>query len=1016
MLKKSLKILGYTLLTLLLILFLAPILFKGKLLAIAKEQINENILGETDFEDVSVSFFRNFPNAAVVVDNLYMKGYDVFEKDTLLSAEKIVVVVNPFSFLGDEWKITKILLDKPRIKALVNKDGKANWDIVKPGEETVTAENEEPFTFNLSLNKYEIKNGYVYYADQTMNVSTEIYNLNHTGTGNFTEANFILGTSTKADALTVVYEGVPYLSKVKTSIDVDLDINTDNMKIGFNTDKIHLNDLNLNTQGYFQLVNDSTYAMDIEFKAPSNDFKSILSMVPAIYMNDFDQIKTAGTLDLAGFVKGTMDPQSLPAFDVHLNVKDGFFQYPDLPQPVQNIQIAAAVQNATGEMDDTRIDVSNMHIEFGKDAFDFFLKFERPMTTQVVDLKALGKLNLASVTEFVKLEDGMTLRGWVDADLKAKGSLAAVQNNQAGDFYAEGFIQLGDIYFKAKEFPEAIQNTRAHIAVQNKGGAADLTSVQITNGHIEVGGDKIDFSASVKTPISDPNINAHLKGGFDLAKIHQFYTFEDGSTIQGYLNADLSTQLKQSQIEKEEYDKIAFDGLVDLKSFKMVTPDFKDGIIIENSNMKFNPSDVTLNTLKGKILSTSYDVKGNLKNVVGYALKDQTLSGNITAYANVVNADEWFEWMGEDTTTATEEEPMTVIPVPGNLNLSMNAVVDRLIYDKVEYKNIKGKVDVKNEAIKLTDFSMNAFDGSLAMTGSYSTLENKQTPDISFNYKLQNVDIQQTFKAYNTVQQLMPIGNFISGKLSSDLELTGKLGTDMFPLLNSLTGEGTLFLLEGVLSKFQPLESIASSLNINSLKSVTVKDIKNYFEFTNGKVLVKPFTVKLKDMEMEVGGMHGIDQSLDYVVNLKVPRALLGSGANNLIGNLSEQAAAKGINVNVSDTVKFKLNLGGKITQPTVKTDLASTTASVKDELKEQANEFIAEKKAVADSIIAEKKAAAKDTLNSIKEQVVKDATNALKDKLLGKDSTATKDSANTKEKVEDKAKGLLKGILNKKN
>lgn len=1014
MLKKSLKILGYTLLTILLILFLIPVFFKGKLITIAKEQINEYILGETNFDDISLSFFRNFPNASVVVDGLYMKGHDYYQKDTLISADKIVVVVNPFSFLGDEWKITKIQLNQPRVKALVNKDGLANWDIVKPSEETEVEETSEPFTFNLNINQYEINDGYVYYNDQTLNVSTEINHLNHKGSGDLSEESFILKTQTKAEALTVVFEGIPYLAKVKTAIDVDLDINTNTMKIGFDTDKIRLNDLNLTTKGFFQLVNDSTYLMDIDFKAPSNDFKSILSMVPAIYMNDFDQIKTSGTLDLAGFIKGTMDNVQMPAFNVHLNVKDGFFQYPDLPQPVKNIQIALNAENPTGVMDDTKIDLSNFHVELGKDPFDLFLKFEKPMTTQYVDLKALGKLNFATVTEFVKLEDGMQLKGWLDANLQAKGSLATVQNNQAGDFVADGFIQIGDLYFKAKEFPEAIQNTRAHIAIHNKGGAADLTSVKITNGHIEVGGDKIDFNASVSTPISDPNVQVQLNGGFDLAKIHQFYTFEDGSTIEGYLNADLSTQLKQSQIEKEEYDKIAFNGAVNLNKFKMVTPEFKEGIVIDVAGMQFNPTNITLNQLKGKILSTSYDVTGNLKNLIGYALKDQTLSGNINATANVVNVDEWFAWMGEDTTTVESDEPLTVIPIPNNLALQMNARVDKLIYDKVEYTNIKGKVNVANEAIVLEDFGMNAFDGSLKMNGYYSTKENKSQPDIKFKYNLQNVDVQKTFKAYNTVQALMPIGNFIAGKLSSDLDLTGKLGADMFPLLNSLTGEGNLLLIEGVLNKFQPLESMANSLNIESLKSITIKDIKNHFEISNGKVLVKPFNVKLKDMNMEVGGMHGIDQSLDYLVNLRVPKAALGSGANKLIGNLSQQAASKGIPINISDTVNFKLNVGGKITQPTIKTDLANTASSIKEELKDQANDFIAEKKAIADSVVAEKKAAAKDTLQSIKQEIITDAKNALKDKLLGKDSTATKDSTNTKQKVEEKAKGLLKSVIKK--
>ncbi len=1016
--KKLFKIVGYTLLALILILLLAPWLFKGKIMQFAKAQLNEYVLGESDFSDLSISFFRNFPNVSVGIQDFYIKGINEFKNDTLISAKEFAVTVNPYSFVfGDTWKINRITVETPRIKALVNKDGAANWEIIKDTEEVEdTTTVEEPFTFNLNLKEYIIRNGYIYYNDKTLNVATEIEALNHSGKGNFTESIFTLFTTTSADAVTVVYEGIPYLSNVKTAIDADIEIDNTQDKYSFNTDKIHLNALNLSTNGYFQFVNDTTYGMDIQFKAPSTEFKHILSMVPAIYRNDFDKIQTSGTALLEGFVKGEYNDYVMPAYNAKLVVNDGFFQYPDLPKPVKNIQIDAEVNNPDGQLDNTIVKVSKAHIEFGNDPFDMHLFFEKPETAQNVDLWAKGKLNLASITEFVKFEEGTTLKGLLDADLTAKGSLAGLQQNMNAPFAASGYVQFADIYYSSKDFPQPVQNTRARITVNNPGGPADLTTVAISNGHVEVGKDIVDFSANIKTPISDPNVQAQLKGNFNLANIEQFYPLEDMS-IAGLLQANLGAAFKMSQIEKEQYDAIRFDGSVQLDDLLVKTPDFKDGIEVKNASMQFNPSNVQLSNLEGKILSTRYKVNGSLQNLLGYALKDEVLSGTVNAYANLVDADEWMAWMGEDTAAASEEEePLSVFPVPANLNLKLQAAVDKLIYDKVEYEQIKGGLTIKDETVQLNNMSMKALDGSLTLNGSYSTKQSKQQPDIALQYKISNVDVQKTFKAYNTVQALMPIGSFISGKLNSDLTLTGKLGNDMFPLLNSLTGEGTLFLLEGVLNKFEPLDKIATSLNVNALKEISVKDVKNYFEFTNGKVMVKPFTVKLKDIDMEIGGMHGIDQSIDYVVNIDMPRSMLGSGANQLINNLSSQAAAKGVPVNVGETVHFKVNLGGSITQPTVKTDLKNTAGSVADELKEQANEFIAEKKAIADSIVAEKKAAAKDTLSSIKEQVIKDATSSLKDKLLGgsKDSTDTKDSVSTKEKVEEKAKGLIKGLIKK--
>ena len=55
--------------------------------------------------------------------------------------------------------------------------------------------------------------------------------------------------------------------------------------------------------------------MDITFKTTKTDFKTLLSLIPAIYMKDFEDVKTSGKLALNGFAKGTYNDSILPAFD-----------------------------------------------------------------------------------------------------------------------------------------------------------------------------------------------------------------------------------------------------------------------------------------------------------------------------------------------------------------------------------------------------------------------------------------------------------------------------------------------------------------------------------------------------------------------------------------------------------------------------------------------------------------------------------------------------------------------------
>ena len=86
-------------------------------------------------------------------------------------------------------------------------------------------------------------------------------------------------------------------------MDADIQVDNKTNKYSFKTDKIALNELKLTTEGFFQLVNDSVYNMDIKYDAPSTDFKNILSLVPAIYQKDFATVKTSGKRIVQWFCK-----------------------------------------------------------------------------------------------------------------------------------------------------------------------------------------------------------------------------------------------------------------------------------------------------------------------------------------------------------------------------------------------------------------------------------------------------------------------------------------------------------------------------------------------------------------------------------------------------------------------------------------------------------------------------------------------------------------------------------------
>jgi hypothetical protein len=527
---------------------------------------------------------------------------------------------------------------------------------------------------------------------------------------------------------------------------------------------------------------------------------------------------------------------------------------------------------------------------------------------------------------------------------------------------------------------------------------------------VEVGSDKADISLLLKNPITDPYFDGTAKGGFDLSKVKQFYTFEAGTSLSGKVDADLSFKGKKSMIDKKQYEAIQTAGTVNASNVNYQSKAYPEGAQIKNATLGFTPKTINLSNLSGSFMKTNFTGTGAFDNVIGYALRDEPLSGSINLDADKVNLN---DWMGTDTATAATNAQTTMpFAVPKNMNLTLNTKVNNVMYDKVAYNNINGTLLLADETVTLKNVRTETLGGSMALNGSYSTRVNKANPDIALNYDVKNLDVQKTFLAYNTVQKLMPIAQFLDGKLSSQMTMTGKLGQDMFPQLGSLTGNGNMLLIEGFLKKFAPLEKLASLVDVKDLENVSVRDVKNYITFTNGKVAVKPFKLKIKEIEMEIGGMHGFDLSMDYIINMKVPRAMMGAKGNALVNNLAAQVSNKGVPLKLSDVVNLHVKIGGTVKNPVLTTDLKQSAVSLAEELKQQAVDMA---KAKVDSTKTAVTNTVKDTLANVKKQVLKDAETELKKRLFQKSDSTNADSSkgptDTRKKVEESAKGLLKDL-----
>ncbi len=487
--KKLFKIVFFTIIALLIIIILIPIFFKGPIEKKVKEEINKSLNAKVDFSDFTLSLIRGFPNFYVALEDMSVVGINEFEKDTLMSFKKFSAKIDLISAIKMEnIKIKSIFLDKPSVYAHVLPDGKVNWDIVKATDsipEDTTAS--EPLEFKASLKKFEIRDARIVYLDEQGKMKASLDNWDLFLTGDFTASTTDATLKTTIEKVNFYMDNIRYMRDANFGFDAVLGADMDKMLFTIKDNEIKLNDLSLGIEGSVAMPKEDI-DMDLKFKTKKADFKSLLSLVPAVYMKDFEKVQTSGSLKLDGFAKGTYAEKSMPNVGLTLVVENAMFKYPDLPKSVNNINIDTKVFYDGVQNDNTTVDVNKFHMEMAGNPFDMTLHIKTPMSDMQMAGNFKGKIDFSSLTDIVPL-DSTTLKGIMESNIDMAGRMSAIEKEQYEDFKADGTLKLSNFEFASKDFPQGIKIVETNMVFSPK--FVELTSFNALMG-------KSDFSMNGK--------------------------------------------------------------------------------------------------------------------------------------------------------------------------------------------------------------------------------------------------------------------------------------------------------------------------------------------------------------------------------------------------------------------------------------------------------------------------------------------------------------------------------------
>jgi hypothetical protein len=929
-LKKVLKGLGVTLVLLVASAIAIPYFFKDKIVARVKTAINENVNAKVDFKSVDISAFKHFPSITITLQGLDVEGIGDFEGTKLLHTDEGDVSLNFWSVWngGNPYKVNSIHLVKPLINIVKLSNGNANYLISKPAKAGTVA---QPSNFELNISAYTIKDGGFIYDDRGLGFFMNMNHLNHQGSGDLTADIYDLDTHTQVDSLTVSYGAVTYLKNANAKLDAIVNADMKQHKFTLKNNDALVNIMQLKADGWIQMLGENI-AMDIKYYAPSSDFKNLLSIIPNAYTKGFENVKAAGKFDFKGYVKGTYNgkEQKMPAFAITTNIANGSFQYPSLPLGVTDINTNFSIESPSQDYDQVKIDVPAFKMKLGNNPFDAVFHLRTPVSDPDIDAKVNGTINLDDVAKAFPIPNLSKLSGIVAANIVAKTKMSSVTLKKYELVNMSGDLKIDKMNVAAKDMPAVFINDLAMNFTPNK--------VDVSNFDAKLGKSDLKASGVIDNILAYFSTSKTMTGNLTFSSA----LFDANEWIKP--NPALANTGKNPTDQGKPFDR--FNFTLNGKMDKILYGKYD----ISNSTAKgnFTPNRFEMSDFATQIGNSDLRGKGVLTNVFNFLFDNQTLGGQVDLASNMMDLNQFMTEVPSKTATNTATQP---ILIPKNIDVTVTAKMARVLYTNYDMSGLTGKMVVQNEEIRLEDTKATVLGGQVGLKGGYNTQSPTQ-PIFKMNMDVKNMEFQKAFASSATFSKLAPIAQYIKGRFNTNIDLSGAVGKDMMPDLNTLNMQGFINTIQGALSGFKPLEDISNKLNISELKNLELKDTKNWLEVKDGAVTIKEFDQKVKDIGLKIGGTHSLKNEMSYSVKAKVPRKLLekngvGQAAGNAYNILVQQASKYGVKIDNGEFINVQFAITGSMLAPKVDMKIlgADGKSSMGDAVKDQAGAIITKAK-----------------------------------------------------------------------
>ncbi|NMH28150.1 AsmA family protein [Flavobacterium silvaticum] len=869
---KTLKWTGIGIGSLLLLMFLLPILFPGQIAEQVKGFANKKLTGELNFSKARLSFFDHFPSLTVTLDDFSLKGSAPFQKDTLVAAEDIGFGINLKRLLFDgEIVIDEIYVGNSDINVKVNEKGQANYNVYISDD---NAPKDTVSNTSLRLDKIKISHCNLRYHDASAKIVVSADDFNYVGKGSLDQAIFDLASDAKIGSLDFELDGEHYLLKKNLQAELLTRINTNALTFSLQRNDLKINKLPINFKGVLNILKNG-YDIDLSVKSMGSDFEDLFTALPPEYITWLDSTKVKGEIDIALTMKGRYDATTnrQPTIKFHTAVRDGYIEYKKAPVATSDINLNLDAILPSLNPEELSIKLDSLTFKLGKEKFRSYIAI-KGMENMSVKASLKGKLDMETLDKSIGLKN-IDMKGLLMADVNVNGIYNAKEHLFPK---TKGRVLIKYGFIKTDYYPNPITKINLDINAENTNGKYSDTWIKISPATLTFEGEPFDLNATFSN-LDDVAYDVSAKGLVNVGKVYRVFA-QKGIDVDGMIRADLRLKGRQSYATNGEFSKLDNRGTLEVRKIKASMESFPKSFLIENGLFTFKQQDMNFDSFNATYGQSDFNLNGKLVNAINYFFeKHATLHGNFVLNSKYINVNEFMALKPgnnpkekAETKAAESVAPSSsgVVVLPTNLDVSLTANAQKITYDKFNLENLRGTVGISKGQLTFRGTQIDIIGATLNLDGMYDD-ESALKAGFDLRFQAKNFDIQRAFKEIEMFKELATSAGNAQGIISVDYKLKGVLDGNMNPVYNSLEGNGVVSLkkikVKG-LKLFSGLSQKTGSDGIND-PDLSKVDIKTHIK--DNVIFVDETKMKIALFRLKFEGKTSFDGQLALKIRLGLP-------------------------------------------------------------------------------------------------------------------------------------------------